>query len=302
MKLTALYKPGLPMRTAISIDGSGSNGRKIIEHYIAQRDTGRPSYEPVLLLTGKLSSNAVKISTEYSSRGLTLPVFAHSLVDFFRARGRDSIKEDKDMPIRSAYDNITVKVLSEFGIDCVALAGDEYVKTPVLVNTLLCVNVHPGKLSTVYTSGKNAGRPKYTGLGWIPSAKAILAGETEVCSSVHIVTDKLDCGQILSVSAPQPVPNAVLSLEDRTKLLGMAKSIQEIADFIKQHPDASAEELGHMAPLYKHAVDCQDRLKVHGDWVIYAKTLQHIAEGRYASDEKDNMYFDGKPIPTGVRL
>lgn len=295
MTLTKLYEPGLPMRTAISIDGSGSNGRKIIEHYIAQRDAGKPSYEPVMLLTGKLSSNAVKISTEYSSKGVTLPVFAHSIVDFFKARGRDSIKEDKDMPIRSAYDTVAVKLLSAHGVDCVALAGDEYVKSPVFSNTILTVNVHPGYLPARYTSGKNKGKPKYTGLGWIPSAKAILAGEKEVRTSVHVVTSELDCGPVLSVSAPQPVPE--ISLLEKIALMGGKKSLNEIIDCTKTMPDLAGK-----IPLVANAKDCQERLKVHGDWVIFPRTLQYIAEGRFAKDEKGNLYFDKEPIPNGLQL
>ncbi len=290
--ITPLYKPGLPMRLAISLDGPGSNTRKIIEHHIVERDAGKPSYEPAMLLTGTPSSNAVKISTEYSSRGLTLPVLFHSFLDFFKARGLDSIKEDKDMPIRRAYDNITLNLLSAHGIDCVALAGDEYVKTSVICNTILTVNVHPGDLRAKYDSGKNAGKPKYTGLGWIPSAKAILAGEKEVRTSVHIVTDKLDCGPVLAVSAPQLVPE--ISALEKIALMGGKKSLGELIDCVKTMPDVAGK-----IPLVSIAKDCQERLKVNGDWVIFPKVLQYIAEGRYARDEKGSMYFDKEPIPDG---
>lgn len=293
--ITPLYKPGLPMRVAISLDGSGSNARKIIENYISERDAGNLSYEPAMLLTGTPSSNAVKISTEYSSKGVTLPVIVHSFRDFFKARGLDSIKEDKDMPIRSAYDNITVQLLTAHNIDCVALAGDEYVKSPVFANTILTVNVHPGDLRVKYTSGKKAGKPKYTGLGWIPSAKAILAGEKEVYTSVHIVTSELDGGPVVAVSDPQPVPKEVLSLEDRTVLLGSAKSVQEIADFIKEQPDVQQHELAQLFPLYKHAVDCQDRLKVNGDWIVFPRTISNIALGKVGIDEDNQIYVENKP-------
>lgn len=295
MSVTPFYHPGLPMRVAISLDGSGSNARKIIEYHIAERDAGKPSYEPVMLLTGTPSSNAVKISTEYSSKGVALPVFVNSFRDFFKARGRDTIKEEKEMPIRSQYDTMTVQLLSAFGVDCVALAGDEYVKSPVLSNTVLTVNVHPGDLRVKYDSGKSKGKPKYTGLGWIPSAKAILAGETEVFTSVHIVTPELDGGPVLAVSGSQQVPKEVLSLEDRAILLGNAKSIQEIADFMKEHPAVQQYELAQLFPLYKHSVDCQERLKVNGDWVVFPRTIRDIALGRYGLDDLSQLYFENKP-------
>ena len=44
----------------------------------------------------------------------------------------------------------------------------------------------------------------------------------------------------------------------------------------------------------------QERLKEKGDWIIFPKTLELIAEGRYAQDEQGRLYFDEKPIPRGV--
>lgn len=46
----------------------------------------------------------------------------------------------------------------------------------------------------------------------------------------------------------------------------------------------------------------QNRLKEVGDWVIFPKTLEYIADGRYSQDEQGNLYFDGTPVPQGVRL
>ena len=46
----------------------------------------------------------------------------------------------------------------------------------------------------------------------------------------------------------------------------------------------------------------QNRLKEHGDWVIFPRTLEYLAQGRFALDEKGVMHFDGKPILKGLRL
>lgn len=46
----------------------------------------------------------------------------------------------------------------------------------------------------------------------------------------------------------------------------------------------------------------QDRLKKIGDWVIFPKTLESIADGRYSQDEQGDLYFDDKSIPDGVKL
>jgi hypothetical protein len=46
----------------------------------------------------------------------------------------------------------------------------------------------------------------------------------------------------------------------------------------------------------------QDRLKRVGDWEIFPLTLQWIAEGRFAIDERMNVYFDGNLVKDGYRL
>jgi len=50
----------------------------------------------------------------------------------------------------------------------------------------------------------------------------------------------------------------------------------------------------------KTSDEMQVKLKEEGDWVIFPKTLEFIAQGRYAM-ENGLLYFDGKPIPKGVR-
>lgn len=46
----------------------------------------------------------------------------------------------------------------------------------------------------------------------------------------------------------------------------------------------------------------QNRLKEVGDWIIFPKTLEYLADGRYSQDGQGNLHFDGKPIPNGLKL
>jgi Glu-tRNA(Gln) amidotransferase subunit E-like FAD-binding protein len=46
----------------------------------------------------------------------------------------------------------------------------------------------------------------------------------------------------------------------------------------------------------------QERLKEKGDWIIYPLTLRMVSEGRYAIDQKGNIYVDGQLMPFGYRL
>jgi folate-dependent phosphoribosylglycinamide formyltransferase PurN len=47
----------------------------------------------------------------------------------------------------------------------------------------------------------------------------------------------------------------------------------------------------------------QSRLKEGGDWKIFPKTLEYLAQGRFGrDDEHGRLHFDGKLIPAGIRL
>ena len=81
--------------------------------------------------------------------------------------------------------------------------------------------------------------------------------------------------------------------------MGDAKSLRHIDKFIREHPDAEDEELEGRFPIYKHASDCQGRLKEEGDWVIFPRTLRDIAKGLYEEDEKGRIHYNGKHIPEG---
>jgi folate-dependent phosphoribosylglycinamide formyltransferase PurN len=303
MEPQALYRGEGPMRTGILMSEGGSNAQRIIEKYLDDRDKDDVSFEPVVVITDNPDSNAVKIGSKgYLDRGFYLPVFCNSIDGFHRLNGHDGPRDpdlslDKKMSLRMQYDMHHVKILTDFGVDCVVLAGYNWIVTPQICNTFLTVNVHPGDLRKRRPDGK----PRYDGLAWVPSAKAILADDDEVRTSVHVVTEGLDEGGVLAVSEPQSVPQEVLSLEDRAILLGSAKSVQEIVDFSKAHSEVSVKQLGEIYPIVRYAADCQDRLKVNGDWVVFPKVLEYIASGRYAVDEKRRMvHFDDEHVPGGI--
>jgi hypothetical protein len=53
--------------------------------------------------------------------------------------------------------------------------------------------------------------------------------------------------------------------------------------------------------LHKVANEHQERLKEIGDWKIFPRTLELIARGRFALDEENRVYLDGRPAPQGYR-
>jgi len=174
-------------------------------------------------------------------------------------------KPRRDLLVRAEFDVGTVEALKPYDVDVAAYAGYMSIATEPLINAFLGVNVHPADLSVL-----NEGERKYTGDHAVRDA--ILAGEKQLRATTHIIEQKVDYGRILMISQPIPVnlPNN-FNREDR-------EQVNSVSD---QH---------------------QDRLKESGDWIIFPKTLENLADGRYSQDEQGILYFDNKPIPYGVKL
>ena len=174
-------------------------------------------------------------------------------------------KPRRDMALRAEFDATTVETLRPFQALAAAYAGYMSVATAPLLEAFLGINVHPADLSV-----EEHGRRKFVGDHAVRDA--ILAGQKEIRSTTHIIEPIVDGGRLLVVSPPVPVavpPGTDLS--DKT----VAKRV---------------------------AQEHQERLKEAGDWVVFPKTLEWIADGRIAQDERGVLHFDGKPIPHGVRM
>ena len=258
MALKELYHPESGrMRVAGFMSGSGSNLRKIIENQgrLEARDCRSP-YQVVVIFSNNLTSNAQKIGGEYG-----IPVIENDMAKFHAERGRPK----NDLSVRAEFDARTVESLKLFDIDVAAYAGYMAIATHPLINAFLGVNVHPADLS-IMTGQKR----KYTGANAVRDA--ILAGETQLRSTTHLIEREVDYGKILMVSYPT--------------------AVQLPKGFDRENKDQ-----------VKAVVDAhQDNLKRVGDWVIFPRTLEYIADGRYSKDEKGNIHFDDKPIPQGLRL
>mgnify|MGYP001558458558 CR=1 FL=1 len=174
-------------------------------------------------------------------------------------------KPRRDLKVREEFDEGTVEELRSFGVDVAAYAGYMSIATAPLINAFLGVNVHPADLAVI-----NGSKRKYTGDHAVRDA--ILAGERQLRSTTHIIEERVDYGRMLMVSqAVQVILPSGFDSEDKAQ-------VKAVSD---EH---------------------QDRLKEAGDWVIFPKTLEYIADGRYSQDEQGNLYFDDERIPNGVRL
>jgi folate-dependent phosphoribosylglycinamide formyltransferase PurN len=177
--------------------------------------------------------------------------------------------------------------------DLVCLAGYDQWLSDFLVDKYYprILNVHPGDT----TKG-------YNGLHWIPSAKAILARDEAIRSSLFFVDKGEDTGPVLVQSQPLNISDTIdrLASEDREEL---SKGLRNITDFamannVKTYEDfeakAGKELLGMMQTICRNL---QESLKVLGDWKIYPFAVHDlIARGRVQLDGAI-VYIDGKAMP-----
>jgi phosphoribosylglycinamide formyltransferase-1 len=167
--------------------------------------------------------------------------------------------------------------------DLICLAGYDLWTGDWIVNRYYpkILNVHPGDTR------------KYTGLGWRPAAKAILAEEESVKSTVFFVDASDDGGPILIQSASLP-----LSRWD-----GELRVIRRFAEktgarTLGQFREAAQGEGNDLyKALEKVSGAIQEALKVEGDWKIYPFAVHElIGKGRVAVEGR-TVYIDGAQMP-----
>ncbi len=143
------------------------------------------------------------------------------------------------------------------------------------------LNVHPGDAR------------KYVGLGWVPIAKAILAGERNVKSTVFFVDPSEDGGPILIQSASLPLSRWDDELRDVRRF-----AEREEAGTLGQFREAAREKGNNLyQSLEEVSTRIQEVLKVEGDWQIYPFAVHElIAKGRVSMDGR-TVYVDGVEMP-----
>jgi phosphoribosylglycinamide formyltransferase-1 len=143
------------------------------------------------------------------------------------------------------------------------------------------LNVHPGDAR------------KYIGLGWIPIAKAILAGESSVKSTVFFVDESDDGGSILIQSASLPLSRWDDKLRDVRRFAERpdARNLGQFREIAQREGNNLYESLKEVS------TNIQDILKDEGDRRIYPFAVHDlIAKGRVALDGR-TVYIDGVQMP-----
>ncbi len=130
-----------------------------------------------------------------------IPAVIHDIRAFYRARGARL----SDLGVRPTYDAHTAEVLHRFHPDLVVLSSYLHILTAPMLEAFpdRVINVHDADLTVTDATG----RPRYRGLR--STRDAILGGERETRSTVHLVTAELDVGPLLVRSWPFPVQRVV---------------------------------------------------------------------------------------------
>ncbi|SRR5581483_4138927 len=157
------------------------------------------------------------------------------------------IESWKSMDVRAEYDAITAEMLKALNVDVVLLLGYGYVLTGSMLSAFpdRIFGIHDSDLTLRDVEGKR----RYVGLH--ATRDAIVQGERETRSSLHVVTPDVACGPVLFLSDPYPV----------SQLAG----------------DACRWGAGNIIRAYAYA---------HREWMVYdcwgdlaARVLEYIAAG-----------------------
>ena len=272
MTAKLLFDPAsAPMRYACGVSGSGSNYDRIYE-----KDPGK--YHVVF-------SNAPGCKGVAKARKYGAPTaLLDSGIYFSEMCGLEKIPRYGNE--RDGYD-MAIMTLMEQALngrpDIICLAGYDLWIGNWMVSRYFptILNVHPGDAR------------RYVGLGWIPTAKAILAEEKGVKSTVFCVDQSDDGGPILIQSASLPLSRWDGELRDIRRFAEKTG-----ARTLKDFREAAQREGNNLyESLQKISADIQEVLKIEGDWKIYPFAVHDlIAKGRVALDNR-TVYIDGIQMP-----
>lgn len=273
MKAQLVFDPSsAPMVYACGVSGSGTNYERIYE-----RDPGK--YHIVF-------SNVPGCSGMEKARKNGAPVVSLNSAKYFREMwGVDKVPRYGIE--RNSYDKAMMTLVEQTlhrRVDLICLAGYDLWIGDWMAKRYFprILNVHPGDAK------------KYAGLGWRPSAKAILAGEPSVKSTVFFVDASNDGGPILIQSASLPLSRWDTELHAIRRFAEKAN-----ATTLEQFRSAAQRE--DRDDLYEAleavSTTIQETLRNEGDWKIYPFAVHDlIGKGRVALDGR-TVYIDGVQMP-----
>ena len=264
MTITPIFDPekaGRSMRVAAFMSGSGTNIMRLLEHENILAAHEEKPPFETIFIFSDRSDG--RCAGEKIALENGLAYFSYDIRIFHQKRRiKRSALTDEGLAARREYDRVAKRLVEAFEIDVIALGG---YMSYITLNR--CVNVHPADLSISLPDG----RRKYVGDDAV--ADAISGGETMLRSSTLWTDEGVDTGPLLMVSEGLPVTLP----ESLETLIKDGERFRKVAD------------------------DHQEKLKEVGDWKIFPKTIEMIARGRFALDDENRVFVDGRPVPGGYK-
>jgi phosphoribosylglycinamide formyltransferase-1 len=283
-------KSGKVMTIVCFISGSGTNYREI---------AARNPQHNYLVFTNRPGCAGLAIARANKHEIIEL---SHILYLKEARRKYGAGKIPRNCPERVQYEQeISRRIENKLGRepDLICLAGFDLWNTDWMIDKYYprIINVHPGDMTKAYE-----------GLHWMPSAKAIIAGDESLRSTLFIADKSEDKGPILMQSKPLDIIGTLSEMESQGEK-GLTVGLKRITDFIKLHNITSYDDFRAKADeemqkaMGNICIRLQNALKVQGDWEIYPFAVHDlIAQGRVAVDGR-TIYIDGKQMPAwGYRL
>jgi len=293
VRMQLIYDPsksGLRMTIVCFISGSGTNYREIVAR--------NPEHD-YLVFTNRPGCGGTVIAKENRHEVIEL---SHTLFLKEARRKYGAGKVPRNCPERVQYEQeVSSLIENKLGKqpDLICLAGFDQWNTDWMIDRYYprMINVHPGDTT------KN-----YEGLHWMPSAKAIIAGDKSLRSTLFIADKSEDQGPVLVQSKPLDIIQTLNELEAKGEK-GLISGFNRISGFIttqniKTYDDFRQKANADLQIIMGHICSLlQDMLKVKGDWEIYPFAIHDlIATGRAAIEER-TVFVDGNKMPVwGYRL
>ena len=283
-------KSGPRMTIVFFVSGSGTNYREIVAR--------NPAHD-YLVFTNRPGCGGTAIAKENKHEVIELSNVLY-LKEARRKYGAGKVP--RNIPERVQYEQEVSRLLeNKLGKqpDLICLAGFDQWNTDWMIDRYYprMINVHPGDTTK-----------HYEGLHWMPSAKAIIAGDKSLRSTLFIADKSEDNGPVLVQSKPLDIIQTLNDLEEKGEK-GLVAGLNRIsgiivAQNIKTYDDFRAKADADLQIIMGHICSrLQDMLKVKGDWEIYPFGVHDlIATGRAAVDG-NIVYIDSKKMPAwGYRL
>ena len=282
-----IYDParyGKRMTIVCFVSGSGTNYREIVKR--------NPDHDYVVF-TNRPGCRGTVIARENKHEVIEISHIPY-LAEARKRYGPGMVP--RNCPERVVYEEEicqSIEIFTGIEPDLICLAGYDQWLTDWMVDRYYprILNVHPGDT----TRG-------YDGLYWIPSTKAILAGEEAVRSTLFFVDKGEDTGPVLVQSRP-------VSIAETIGKSGGMEELHRVTAFIKDHNIKTYEHFMEKAEgkllqaIELLSENLQEELKVKGDWKIFPFAVHDlIARGRVQVEGR-TIYIDGKEMPEyGYRL